>query len=147
MGCGSTPEEAAVGDIPAEFAKPVAVSISPDERHAFAMLETNEPPWVELYFVGLVREGTGWVEYAGSNALSGWLPLWGPHGDPPADGAPGAVLTWGTAPADARAAIVEFDGKPYEAPVREGYYFLVIWGVPERTGESLIPRAERFISS
>jgi hypothetical protein len=147
MGYGSTPEEAAVGDIPAEFAKPIAVSMSPDERHAFAMLETNEPPRMELYFVGLVREGSGWLEYAGSNAMSGWLPLRGPHGESPADQAPGAVLTWGTAPDDARAAIVEFGGRPYEAPVRKGYYFLVIWGVPEETGESFIPRAERFIST
>lgn len=38
------PEEAARGDIPAEFAPALAISISPDGKDAIVLLGTNGPP-------------------------------------------------------------------------------------------------------
>jgi len=61
---GRTPEEVARGDIPEQYARVVAVSISPSSRHAVVAMQTNEPPAVELYEVACELGENGWVEFA-----------------------------------------------------------------------------------
>jgi hypothetical protein len=70
----TTPEEAARGDIPREYAKVVDEQISPWGEHAALLLETNEPPAVEYYLVVCEKQGEYWMQmFGGNGGMSGWL--------------------------------------------------------------------------
>jgi hypothetical protein len=56
-GC-STPEEAARGDIPERYARVIASALSHEGRHAVVLMETNEPPAVEIYICERQEDGS-----------------------------------------------------------------------------------------
>jgi hypothetical protein len=63
----ATPEDAARGDIPARFARVLDIAWSPRRDRAVVLLETNEPPSVELYQVVCQQEEAGWTWISGGN--------------------------------------------------------------------------------
>jgi hypothetical protein len=62
-----TAEAAAREDIPERYARVLDVSFAPGGDHAVVLLETNEPPAVELYQVVCEKEGDEWLSVAGGN--------------------------------------------------------------------------------
>jgi hypothetical protein len=56
----SSPAEAARGNIPARYARPIAAELSPDGRDAVVLLGTNEEPVLYPYFVVCHLESDGW---------------------------------------------------------------------------------------
>lgn len=119
-----TPEAAARGDIPARYARALAVSVSPDERFAAVLLGTNEPPSLYPYLVLCEREGDGWVEGNSAN-----MSMSGEFGE--GDQRCRFVAHWQEAPPDVRTAIVEFAGAEYPVPVQHGYVLFAAWNVAE----------------
>ena len=63
----ATAEEAARGDIPAQFAGVESVSYSADGNEATVVLLTNEPPVDYRYTVYCVRENGRWHPSGGHN--------------------------------------------------------------------------------
>lgn len=72
----SSLEEAARGDIPAQYAKVVQVKLSRDKNQAIVLLATNEPPAIEYYEEYCSRFGDKWFSFGGGNAS-------GPRGEWP----------------------------------------------------------------
>jgi hypothetical protein len=63
-----TPEEAARGDIPPEYARAGRVNYSDDGRRAVVELLTNEEPTLYPYYVMCVRDSGGlWHDVGGHN--------------------------------------------------------------------------------
>jgi hypothetical protein len=120
----ATPEDAARGDIPARYARALAVSLSPDERFAAVLLATNEPPFLYPYLVLCEREDDGWVEGASAN-----MSMAGELGE--GNQTCRYVTQWQEAPPDARAAIVNFAAEEHVVPVRNGYVLFAAWNVAE----------------
>lgn len=81
------------------------------------------------------RTAGGWVGLSESNG-PGWRPT---HEDA------GAITSWGEAPAGKETVSVEFGGRKFECPVREGYYLFIAWDVPD-PGESYQEREPKLIA-
>ncbi len=112
-----TPKEAALASF-GRYARVLAGE--QNGSHAVVLLGTNELPYLYPYQVVCSREGEGWVEGTGGNG-PGWTYLENDFG----------VRTfWGEAPAGAESVRVPYAGTVYNAPVREGYFFLAVWRVP-----------------
>lgn len=134
-----TPEAAALEYIPDRFARVLGASVSPSGENAMVLLGTNEPPQLYPYQCLCERESDGWFESTSGNG-SGWSSTSG-YDDPEQVG---VTTDWGQAPSDARVAIVSFRGDEHEAPVANGYYLFVKWGVPvANSGEA--PVLRRFL--
>lgn len=73
---GDTPEEAARGDIPERYARPLSTEYSEDGTQAIVLLATNEPPAIEYYEVHCELEDGRWFAVSGGNAS-------GPTGEHP----------------------------------------------------------------
>jgi hypothetical protein len=121
-----TPEAAARGSIPEQYGHVLHTSLSPDGRHALVLLGTNEPPELYPYQVLCERQTDGWVE-----SVSGNGPGWSSTSDPGDPENAGVATDWGEAPPAAHSALVRFDGTDHEAPVNQGYFLFVAWGVSE----------------
>jgi hypothetical protein len=63
----ATPEEAARGDIPEQYATVLGVRVQ--QHRAIVWMLTNDRPTFEAYTVVCHREGDGWVSDMGSNSF------------------------------------------------------------------------------
>jgi hypothetical protein len=130
-----TLEEAARGDIPARYARPLVTELSPDGETAFVLLGTNEEPSLYPYVVVCSREGDGW---GGGSGMSfggiGWMSI-GDHD--------GLLFFGGDAPAGAAEAVVRYEGVKRGVPVESGFFVFVAWNVPD--GERSQPELVRFV--
>ena len=64
----ATPQEAALADFPARYARVESVDYSTDGNEAKVMLLTNEEPYLYRYYVWCVRDSGGlWHETHGGN--------------------------------------------------------------------------------
>ena len=120
-----TPEDTARGDIPADYAPALAVSISPDGSEAIVLLGTNGPPDYYPYQEEVVRQGDGWVAQGGGNMCIG-------------------AALWDEAPVDAQAAIVAYRGTEHRVPVVDGYFHFSPWdfGFGDLSGTATLERFE-----
>jgi len=133
-----TPEEAAGGEIPEGYARVLATALSPDRDHAVVLLGTNEPPTLYPYQVVCGLSEDGWVE-----EISGNGPGWSTTRDSAEGPNVGVATLWDEAPESATAAVVVFEGREHEAPVRNGYFLFAAWEVPDDAGH---PRFVRWIT-
>jgi hypothetical protein len=118
-----TAEEAAVEDLPEGVGRVLGVAYSPDKMDAVVLLALGEAAGQRLCMTVCWRDSLkGW----GSSGLRRDEPTWAPAGK---DGKH-VAMAWGEAPAGTRAAILEFNGIEYEAPVKNGYYLLAVWNLP-----------------
>jgi hypothetical protein len=129
--------EAARGDIPARYARPLVTDLSPDGRTAFVLLGTNEEPCLYPYVVICSREERGWSEGSGmSFGGIGWTTI-------ETDGDGGVLFFGGEAPAGAVEAVVRYRGTEHRLPVESGFFVVVQWNVAEDDREE--PRLVRFV--
>ena len=120
-----TLEEAARGDIPARYARPLVVELSPDGRTAFVLLGTNDEPYLYPYVEICAREDDGWSGRSGmSFGGTGWTLV------DAADGT-GLLFFGGEAPAGAVEAVVRYRGAEHRVPVASGFFVFVEWNVRE----------------
>jgi hypothetical protein len=63
---GSTPEEAARGDIPEDRVRALGVELSPRGKDAIVLMELNDRSPVELFEMACVRTRSRWMPMAGS---------------------------------------------------------------------------------
>lgn len=129
-----SPEDAARGDIPAQFAEALAIEVSPDGLHAVVLLGTNEDPVLEPYGVVCHRVRDEWEQGAGGSAPG----LWWSSLSQPQDAENLGVLSYsGVAPAGASSVTVRWHGAVRSVRVSHGYFFLAVWNVPpmERNSE------------
>ena len=129
MDARSTPEEAARGDLPEDYSRALATSISPDGQYAAVLLGTNAIPFLYSYLVICERTPEGWTEGSGvSGDGAGWHSTTMPDESQPNVG----VFTLdGEAPIDAREAVVMWRGKETTIPVAHGYYLFAAWDISE----------------
>jgi hypothetical protein len=142
--------QVARGDIPERFARLLAVAVSPDEQHAVVLLQTNEPPAVELYEVICHREGERWCAGIGSSGVGlGWASM--SHASDQAresESAHRGVLRFGhEAPPGATAVVVWWQNGEHTVPVAEGYFYFVAWDVPYADYGSRPPQAMRYVKA
>ena len=126
----STPEEAARGGIPAEYARAFAVEVSPDGLHAAVLLETNTEPILYPCLVHCDMVGDEWVE-GGSSGAAPPAFTWSryAHNDERGHG----VLTYvGEAPSGASSVVIRWRGQERSVPVSRGMFFIATWDVPDR---------------
>jgi hypothetical protein len=116
----STPEEAARGDIPAQFVHVIGVVVRGDAA-VVAQLTNDVPPY-EVETAYCHREGEGWVGGSSGNSTSGYLPT--------GEGI-GTVVVWDEAPATAVSARFEYDGREQVVPVERGCALAVFDDVKE----------------
>jgi hypothetical protein len=120
-----TLDEAARGDIPPRYARPLVTELSPDGRTAFVLLGTNEEPSLYPYVVLCSREEGGWSEGAGTSfGGTGWMSI-------EADDHNGVLFFGGDAPAGASEAVVRYRGAEHRVSVVGGFYVFVQWNVAE----------------
>jgi hypothetical protein len=117
----------------------LSVSISADDRHALVLLGMNQPPQIYPYQVLCERHDDGWVESISANG-----PGWSSTSDPDEAEDIGVLTEWGEAPADARLAVVSFDGREHDASVSDCYYLFVAWDIPASRSAAR-PVIRRFI--
>lgn len=112
-----TPTDAVRGDIPARYAREIAIFEWGD--FAFVVLQLNEPPSVE-FEEGVCKHVDGGWRLAGSSGGlgSGWTVV----------GDSGVVSLSGEAP-DAAAVRVRSRDRIEECPVRRGAFLFTAWGV------------------
>jgi hypothetical protein len=122
-----TPEAAARGDVPEQFAHTLGIEVSADRRHAVVLVGTNEQSDPYPYQVVCAREGERWVESIGGNG-----PGWSATGDQQSN--VGVLTAWGEAPAASTVAVIGFGGREHEVAVHRGYYLFVAWDVPDDDG-------------
>lgn len=108
-----SPEEAAIGDIPTDYATVLFTSKHSD--WAVVLLKTNDRPPFELYEVVCHYDEDGWNAMIGSNG-SGWNDT---------DDESGVMTLWGEASSDI--VTIRFREKDYQAPSSEGYFFFCEW--------------------
>ena len=116
----STPEEAARGDVPAQFVQVIGVVVRGDTA-VVAQLTNDVPPY-EVETAYCHREGDGWVEGSSGNSTSGYLPT--------GEGI-GTVVVWDEAPATAVSARFEYAGHEQVVPVERGCALAVFDDVKE----------------
>jgi hypothetical protein len=141
QGC-ATPEEAARGGIPARYARALATGTSPDDAFAVVVLETNEPPVVEIYEVVCVREGGRWFDRGGSGGVGlGWTST---DDDPERN--LGVVKLSGQAPIGAIAVVVRFRGREHRVAVGQaGYFVFASWDEPDTVLDEDAPDPIRYV--
>jgi hypothetical protein len=128
-----TPEEAARGDIPAEYAKALSVEISPSGEEALVVLATNEQPYIEPYEVVCYREGNRWLAGIGSGGLGcGWSSTLSDDASNT-----GVLRLSGEAPRGVDAVVVRWAGEEQRVPVTSGYFFFTRWAVPSDFHETV----------
>jgi hypothetical protein len=139
-----TPEDAARGDIPERYSRPLSVEISPDGREALVVLATNEEPYVEPYEVVCHREGDRWVGGIGSGGIGfGWSST-----SVTDDGTSLGVLRLAAeVPPGTEAVIVSWRGEEHRVRVSGGYFFFTRWNVPDDFDETATPEAVRYVRS
>ena len=124
-----TLEEAARGDIPARYARPLVTELSPDGHTAFVLLGTNEKPCLYPYVVVCSREENGWSGGSGTSfGGTGWTS--------------GVLFFGGDAPAGAAEAVVRYEGAEHRVAVVSGFFVVVAWNVPD--GDWSEPELLRF---
>jgi hypothetical protein len=116
----STPEEAARGDIPAQFVRVIGVVVRGDTA-VVAQLTNDGPPY-EVETAYCYREGDGWVEGSSGNSTSGYLPT--------GEGI-GTVVVWDEAPAGAVSARFEYERSKQVVPVENSCALAVFDDVTE----------------
>jgi hypothetical protein len=116
----SDPEAAARADIPAKFARTLAVAVAPDGEYAVVLLGTNEPPYLYPYQVICRRSRDGWEEEASGNG-PGWTSVRG--------GDVGIETEWGEAPEGSSAVAVQHGAQRHRVAVTNGYFLFVAWNV------------------
>ena len=104
----------------------LGISMSPTGDEAIVLLGSGTDPQYP-YQSHCLRSGDLWYEGIGGNG-PGWL-----SNEEAEEGNLGVATDWGEAPPGNRAAIVEFQGREYEVQVRNGFYVLAAWGIPEST--------------
>jgi hypothetical protein len=123
-GMASSPAEAARGNIPARYARPIAAELSPDGRDAVVLLGTNEEPVLYPYLVVCHLESDGWRQGFGGNAGGfSWYAL--PHR--PED--VGVCIFTDEAPPGATQALIRSRGKERRIPVSHGYLLVSEWDI------------------
>lgn len=116
----NTPEEAARGDIPAQFVQVVGVVVRGDTA-VVAQLTNDAPPY-EVETAYCHREGDGWVEGPSGNSTSGYLPT---------GAGVGTVVVWDEAPATAVSARFVYEGREQLVDVENGCALAVFDDVKE----------------
>ena len=89
---------------------------------AVVLLATNEEPDVLPYEITFRSAGRGWDEVSGSDT-PGWRN---------SEDGQGFVTFWDRAPAGASSVTVARGDVIATSPVRNGYFLVVFWGVPEQ---------------
>lgn len=140
----TTPEEAARGDIPAQYARAVASAVSPDGKHAAVVLATNEDPAVEMYEVVCFQQDGRWLDGGGSGGVGlGWTST-----GADAERNLGVLRLSGQAPAGAVATIVSFRGREHRVAVGEaGYFLFASWDEPDTVLDDELPEPVRYVSA
>ncbi|MDQ3823379.1 MAG: hypothetical protein M3321_09085 [Actinomycetota bacterium] len=138
----ATAEEAARGDIPERYARALATATSPDRTAAVVLLETNEPPSVEIYEVVCVKRAGGWVDFGGGGGFGiGWTST---ARDPERN--LGVVKLSGQAPSGAVAVVVAFGGREHRVDVSgDGYFVFASWDEPDTALENDAPEPVRYV--
>lgn len=128
-----SPEEAARGDIPARYARAVAVSVSPEGRRACVLLLTNEEPRLYPYEVIVERDEHGrWRAGASSNLIGvGWTST-GVERDR------GVLRLVAEVPPRARSATIRHGGSDHAVSVTEGWVLFAAWDVPAHAERPLV---------
>ena len=115
--------EAARGDIPPRYARPLVTEVSPDGQTAFVLLGTNEEPYLYPYVEICSRDGDGWAGGSGTSFWgTGWISI---------DDDNGLLFFGGDAPAGAVEAVVRYEGVEQRVPVESGFFVFVAWNVPD----------------
>jgi hypothetical protein len=116
----ATPEEAARGDVPAEFVKVIAVVVRGDEAIVAQLMNESEPDTSHC-----VRKGGGWVEQSSGNFDAAFMGV---------ENGVGTVVTWrDEAPTWAVAAKYEVGAREKVVPVENGCVAATFDGVPENS--------------
>jgi hypothetical protein len=115
-----TPEEAARGDIPAQFVQVVGVVVRGD-RALVAQLTNDGPPF-EVETAYCSRSGAGWSGGSSGNSTAGYLPT----GE-----RVGTVVVWDEAPPGATEAKFAYRGRELVVPVENGCALAVFDDVAE----------------
>ena len=129
--------DAARGDIPARYARPLVTELSPDGRTAFVLLGTNEEPFLYPYVVVCFREEGGWSGGSGTSfGGTGWSSV-GESDDM------GVLFFGGDAPVGAVEAVVRYQGAEHRVSVVSGFFVFVAWNVADDDRSQ--PELVRFI--
>jgi hypothetical protein len=128
-------EAAARDDVPERFSRVRGVSLSPWGEYAVVLLETNEPPYIELEQVVCRREPSGgWVALMSGGGVSDVVYV---------DDVRARLITNDDPlPADVTAVAVRDRGAEREVPVRDRYFVYGSWkrDVPgDNTTDPLTP--------
>lgn len=116
----STPQRAAIGDIPEVHCRVVASAVSGDA--AYVLLDTGTEANPYPYGVHCYRENRLWYEAGGGNS-GGWALLDKERGT-------GTLAFWEEAAEGADAVRIRYKARTHELPVQEGYFLFVRWHVP-----------------
>jgi hypothetical protein len=133
------------GDIPARYADPLWITVSPDGSEAVVVLGINEEPYDDVEEVECFRRRGRWRAGSSSNGLSfGWtVQTW-------VDDGPclGLLRLSGKAPAGVETVVVRWDGRDHLVPAVGGFFFFGVWAVPEDFDEpSGYPQVVRYLRS
>jgi hypothetical protein len=108
------------GDVPAEYAKLVGLSIAPWGTHAIVLLAMNEPPAIELEQVVCSRKPGGqWEAGMSGGGLSDVVYVDDVRARPIGDDV--------ELPSDATSVVVRDRGEEHEVVVRDGYFVYAAW--------------------
>jgi hypothetical protein len=69
----ATPEDAVHADVPARYARVVAVEYAPGGEHAVVFTAYNEPPDIEPYVSLFEKTDSGWVEVHCMSGGDAWM--------------------------------------------------------------------------
>jgi hypothetical protein len=128
-----SPEEAARGDIPRQYAAALGVEVSPDGQHAAVLLGTNEEPVLYPYVVVCDNVEGEWVEGIGGNAPG---LAWSSIGGPDEREHVGVLMFTGEAPPDAQGVVIRWRDIERTVSVSHGYFLFAAWNiVPGDRGE------------
>jgi hypothetical protein len=131
----ATPEAAARSEIPERYSRVLGSAISPDDRRAFVLLGTNEPPQLYPYLVHCWHDDGGWEEGSSSNGNMTCANGKVDSGDSLFDRA-----VWDEAPSNADFVTVRVGTDEKELPVVDGYYLFVKWDTADepRTSPTVV---------
>jgi hypothetical protein len=135
----ATPTEAARGDIPARYARPIAVELSSDGRDAVVLLGTNEEPVLYPYLVVCQLESDGWHESSGGRVGGfSWYAL------PDRSEDVGVCIFTDEAPPGATQALIRSRGAERRIPVSHGYLLVAEWDISGAECEQWWPEVVSF---
>jgi hypothetical protein len=127
---GTTPEEAARGDVPAQFVRVVGVVVRGDTA-IVAQLMNDRPPY-EVETAHCSRQGPGWLGGSSGNSTVGFIPT---------SKTRGTAVVWGEAPGPTTtAARFAYGEQQQVVPVTGGCALAVFDDVPVEDGYLGVPR-------